>query len=360
MPTAISTPIDQHSATALAAAATATSTKGQRIPALDFTKGTLVLLMVLYHWVNYFIELPSKYYDYLRFLTPSFIFITGFMISHVYLSKYAPTDSRLAKRLCTRGLKLTGVFLALNVARAFIVPMLGTGFTSYNIPSLSNVFAVFVSGNFPVVGGKLISFSILVPISYLLILSGILMVPYRRHKYTFHFTCLCCLSCIAGLYLLGLRSYNLEFITFGLFGVLIGFMPISVINALGRHPYGLAAAYVSYLIAITIWSIPFLLLAVGVSLNLIVIYLVGDSDNLTGFVRRETILLGKYSLLGYISQIAILQLLSVSLRRFNLGLLSLAVSFVVAVGLTILSVEAVDRARERAVSVDRLYKAIFA
>src|SRR5215472_5576139 len=92
--------------------ATVSVSKAQRIPSLDFTKGTLVLLMVLYHWLNYFTNLPWKYYDYLRFLTPSFIFITGFIISHVYLSKYAASDTRLSKRLFTRGLKLIAVFLA--------------------------------------------------------------------------------------------------------------------------------------------------------------------------------------------------------------------------------------------------------
>jgi uncharacterized membrane protein len=28
--------------------------KPYRIPALDFTKGALVLIMVLYHWINHF------------------------------------------------------------------------------------------------------------------------------------------------------------------------------------------------------------------------------------------------------------------------------------------------------------------
>src|SRR5579872_386052 len=54
-----------------------------RVPALDFTKGALVLIMVLYHWMNYFIVLDWTYYRYLHFLTPSFIFITGFMISNI-------------------------------------------------------------------------------------------------------------------------------------------------------------------------------------------------------------------------------------------------------------------------------------
>src|SRR5690348_5413104 len=63
-----------------------------RDTALDFTKGLLVLFMVLYHWANYFLGFnfgpEGKYYDYLRFLTPGFIFITGFMISYVLLQRY--------------------------------------------------------------------------------------------------------------------------------------------------------------------------------------------------------------------------------------------------------------------------------
>ena len=106
---------------------TADSPKAQRISALDFTKGALVLIMVLYHWINYFIGLQWPYYRYLRFLTPSFIFVTGFMISNVYLSKYDAADPRLSKRLFTRGLKLMAVFLALNAARTLIVPVLSTG-----------------------------------------------------------------------------------------------------------------------------------------------------------------------------------------------------------------------------------------
>ncbi len=65
----------------LEAPTTASSPKGQRIPALDITKGTLVLLMVLYHWIHYFIDPQWKYLFYLRFLTPSFIFISGFMMN---------------------------------------------------------------------------------------------------------------------------------------------------------------------------------------------------------------------------------------------------------------------------------------
>ena len=112
--------------------------------------------MVLYHWMNYFIGPQWAYYKYLQFLTPSFIFITGFMISNIYLSKYAAADPRLSKRLFTRGLKLMAIFLVLNLARTFVVSVLGTGVLVQNPLDPRNIFAIFVSGNLPVVGGKLV------------------------------------------------------------------------------------------------------------------------------------------------------------------------------------------------------------
>src|SRR5580704_11951643 len=86
--------------------------KAGRISALDFTKGMLVLIMVLYHWINYFYPHDNRY---LRFLTPSFIFITGFLVSNIYLSKYGASDTRLSRRLAERALKILGVFVVLNV-----------------------------------------------------------------------------------------------------------------------------------------------------------------------------------------------------------------------------------------------------
>src|SRR5271170_5221971 len=120
MPSQTESQANRTAVQALDVQATTSVPKPQRISALDFTKGTLVLIMVLYHWINYFVGPQWEYYQYLRFLTPSFIFITGFMISNVYLSKYDAAGPRLSKRLFTRGLKLMAIFLALNVARTFV------------------------------------------------------------------------------------------------------------------------------------------------------------------------------------------------------------------------------------------------
>jgi peptidoglycan/LPS O-acetylase OafA/YrhL len=340
---------------------TATAPKTtQRISALDFTKGALVLIMVLYHWINYFIGGDWAYYQYLRFLTPSFIFITGFMVSHVYLTKYDPVDRRLSRRLFTRGLKLLVIFLVLNVARIFIVPVLATGVVAENPLDLRNIFIVFVSGNLASVSGKLVSFFILVPISYLLMFSGVLMFPYRFYRYTFHVACGLLLCSILILGLLGEQSQTLELFTVGMLGVLIGFLPIATINAFVRHPYVLALAYLCYTIAITIGGVPFPLLIIGVSLSVAIIYLIGASGSESGRIKSEVILLGKYSLFGYISQIAILQVLSAGFHRVNLGVAAFGISFLAAFILTIASVEIVDRARARTTGIDRLYKAVFA
>ena len=360
MPIEIESQASPHSVPRLDVPVITSSPKSQRIPALDFTKGTLVLIMVLYHWVNYFIGNQWGYYRYLRFLTPSFIFITGFMISNIYLSKYAVADARLSRRLFTRGLKLMAIFLVLNLSRIFVAPLLGIGVFSRNMLDLGNIFTVFVSGNLAVTGEKLVSFSILVPISYLLMFSGALMLAYRLYRYTFHLVCAVLLLCIAMLGVAGTGSYNLEFITIGMLGVLTGFIPTETINHFVRHPYMLALAYVGYAIAITIWDVPFPLLIVGVFLSLAVIYLIGASGGESGTTRSEIILLGKYSLFGYISQIAILQILGVGFRHVNLGIAVLGISFFAAFAFTILSVEAINRARARTASIDRLYKTVFA
>lgn len=340
--------------------ANAAARKPQRIPALDFTKGALVLVMVLYHWVNYFIGPQWEYYNYLRFLTPSFIFITGFLVSNIYVSKYAVADSRLSKRLFTRGIKLLAIFIALNLARTLIIPILGTGSLVQNSLDPRNIFTVFVSGNLPITGGKLVSFSILVPISYLLMFSGALMPSYRHYKYIFHVVCVLLLLTISMLRLTDAESYNLEFVTIGMLGVVTGFLSIETIDHFVRRPYTLAFAYLCYTFAITLWGVPFPLLVVGVFLSLMLIYLVGDRAGKSRIISNEIILLGKYSLLGYLSQIAILQILAAVFHRLDLGLTGLLISFLAAFALTIAAVEMVDRGRAKRATIDRLYKRVFA
>jgi peptidoglycan/LPS O-acetylase OafA/YrhL len=339
---------------------TTTDSKAQRNPALDFTKGALVLFMVLYHWLEYFVSTTGDFYRYIRFVTPSFIFITGFLISNIYLSKYEITDPRLPKRLLERSLKILGVFVALNVVISVLFSQSYSGQIQSSF-SASNLVAIFVTGNTEIAGsGKAAAFYILVPISYLLLLSAGLLILGRSFKYIFQAVFVLCLGSILVLYGAGLKSPNLELVTIGLLGVLLGNVPIDKINRFAMHSYMIVAAYLCYLILIRIWDVIYPLQIMGVCLSVTLIYLVGAKEGEPGRARKYVDLLGKYSLLGYIAQIAILQVLYRSLRYLNPGVIKLLLSFFAAFALTIISVEVVDRLRARSTVVDRLHKAIFA
>jgi len=131
--------------------------------ALDFTKGALVLFMILYHWLNYFVTPIGQFYNYLRFITPSFIFISGFLVTNVALAKYGDDNRRLGWRLLERGGKLLVLFTLLNIASGSLLSGGRSGEVGMArdvAKFLQNANAVYVTGN-----GKAASFQILVPIS---------------------------------------------------------------------------------------------------------------------------------------------------------------------------------------------------
>ncbi len=206
---------------------------------------------------------------------------------------------------------------------------------------------------------KSVAFFVLVPISYLLLLSALLVIVSRFYQYTFHVACLFLLLCVVVFEFIGLHTY-VELLTIGMLGVTAGYVPIERVNSLVRHPYLLAVAYLLYLGAITIWNVIYPLQIVGVCLSLMIIYLLGQKSGEPGEIRACIVLLGKYSLVGYIAQIAILQLLHVGLNHIHSEAVVLGLSFVLAFALTIVSVEILDRVRAQSVTIDKLYKTVFA
>ena len=76
-------------------------------------------------------------------------------------------------------------------------------------------------------------------------------------------------------------------------------------------------------------------------------------------VRQQVIVLGQYSLFGYIAQIAILQVLRATQHRLPFGPTVSSVSFVAAFVLTLCAVHALAVAKRRSLMVDRLYRTAF-
>ncbi|HEY1464411.1 MAG TPA: hypothetical protein VGF44_13425, partial [Terriglobales bacterium] len=93
--------------------------------------------------------------------------------------------------------------------------------------------------------------------------------------------------------------------------------------------------------------------------NVAIIYLIGASRWAESWMGRTIVLLGKYSLVGYISQIAILQILRRTMTPNTFGTYRFSVSFILAFVLTTWSVVLLNTARKHSSPIDRSYKLIF-
>lgn len=325
--------------------------KPRRIFELDATKGILVLTMVLYHWMNYFVAVDPSVYRYLRFLTPSFIFITGFLISYVYLRRSIASSRNIPARLLVRGLKLLAIVLVLNIVPALLA---ARGFQSR---AGDTTIRDLILGCF--LGTKAIAFSVLVPIAYLLIASGALLRIFQRYPMTFHVLSAITLSCALTLASIGIDSSYLQLFSIGALGISIGHFPIDRLNRAVKHKILLLTAYAAYLWAITVWNATYPLQIVGVCLSVALIYAFAGWCGESNYAGRTAIALGQYSLFGYIIQIVILQILHKALRfePDSDGLIGLA--FVVCIVGTITSVKIVNWSRLKYRSVNTIYSAIF-
>jgi len=322
-----------------------------RNTALDFTKGFLVLLMVFYHWFNYFVG-PSEVYNYIRFLSPSFIFITGFIVANVYFVKYDVHDLRLPTRLAIRGLKILAVYIVLN---ALIEGLLANYATS-NIPLV--LVSHLLGTARP--GVKDAAFPVLLPIGELLLLCAALVFAYRHSRYVVHAFCLFAFSIVVLMRIADIDNPNAELIAIGSLGIVLGMVPLARLERIIDRPAILTITYILFDIAVYRWKAHYALQVIGVCLNLAIIYLVGASRWAATWLGRIVVLLGKYSLFGYISQIAILQVLRRAMPTGTSELHLLAVSFGAAFILTTWSVMLLNAARKHSSLIDRSYKLVFA
>jgi peptidoglycan/LPS O-acetylase OafA/YrhL len=330
--------------------ARATAQVRPRDQALDFTKGALVLIMVLYHWMNYFVDLQWDAYRYLRFLTPSFIFIAAFIVSNAAIGRPRDRDRAAFVRLLQRGFKLLLVFSTLNV-------LIGVAVRHQGGSGVDRV----LGGTFTEVyvrGSSGASFDVLVPIAYfLLIAPAVLWLSRRLDAGTMLVAALSIAAAIIG-GITGIHSPNLELLAIAMLGLFVGTTPISTIQRKARLLW-VVPAYAAYVAAIAAWNVLFPLQIVGVCLSLLVLYMAGSWGGSDGVVQRHVILLGKYSLLGYIVQVLVLQVLRRGMSEYDLVAMSL-IPFLVTLVATVGVVQFVDAARTRSRVIDRCYRAVFA
>ena len=324
----------------------------QRLDFLDAAKGFLVAVMVVYHSLNY----TSQYalsFRYLSFLPPSFIFITGFLIARVYYPRAAAGEPGLTKKLLLRSLRLLLLFVALNVVSQFVrSPAYGR---SVGVEAFFREWPhTFVLG-----GHRMGVFEVLLPIAYLLALAPLLLRLMHWHRlflplFTAAIFALCCV-----------HEYrdtpvaNLRLMSAGLIGLLAGRWLRDPAD-LGRGFWIAAAALAAYAVFVAGRGYLYHVQLAGAIVA--VVFFSGASQRMgaESWFARWMILLGQYSLLAYIVQIAILQVQSRFTGRPDpLSVEALGI-FVGTLGLTTLSAVAARWVRARSALADRAYKLILA
>jgi len=118
--------------------------------------------------------------------------------------------------------------------------------------------------------------------------------------------------------------------------------------------------YALYLAAITNWNVSLPIQVLGTILTTILIYMAGQGTGGPRVIRDRAVLLGKYSLFGYIAHIAILQTIRrlswTASHEVSVLIASLLAGFV----LTLMVVELMDWATLKSRTVKWWYQLVFA
>ncbi len=322
--------------------------------ALDATKGVLVVLMVAYHTLNY----STQYYlafRYLSFLPPSFIFLTGYLLTKVYASRASSDDWGPTKRTLARGARLVLVFTFLNVVAHLFVRRNRLG----ERVDLSAFFGhwreVYLSGS-----GRAAVFEVLLPIGYLLLCAPVILWLAKRGRPALAILAGSLAIACAWLEWEGYTLGNLNLLSAGILGTLAGQLPSARTRVLGRWWVLAAVAY-----GATAWyavsdGVTYPVQVAGTISALGVIYGLCLNLRTSSRVQALFVRLGQYSLVAYIAQIAILQALSRVAGRPDPFSLPSAGLFAATALATTAIVEVLGWARRRSRPVDFCYRVLFA
>jgi hypothetical protein len=323
-----------------------------RIAALDWTKGALILFMVAYHAINYSAFRPLAF-RYLAFLPPSFILITGFLVGQVYAAKYDLRTWKPYMRLAIRGFKLFLIFLVLNIVHCILLERgVADGLWEFGGRSA----AIFLSGN-----GREGIFEVLLPIAYFLMLAPLLLWLRSRGP---RFVALCA----AGVFLIclllelnGKSSKNLGLLSAGTLGMTLGLISLDLLDAFARGRLILTLfLYSAYRLCSFLWGETYPVQMFGATVSVLVLYCCAVRLHTEAWPGRQLVLLGQYSLLGYLAQIALLQAvikIAGGKPQHSAGVIIVALP--TAVFLFIL-IKALHVVRRRSRISDLAYKAVFA
>jgi len=329
----------------------AVSRPSTRIDALDWTKGALIICMVIYHAINYSAFRPMAF-RFLGFLPPSFILITGFLVGQVYAAKYDLETWKPYARLAIRGTKLFLIFTLLNLARCVAL--------EHNFFDGMDEFAalsrtIFLSGN-----GRVGIFEVLLPIACFLLLAPLLLWFSSRNKAAIAICAVAIFFTCLALEMNGRFSNNLSLLSAGIIGMAFGLVRMESIDRVAMKWIPVLLLYLLYRLCSQIFGERYPVQMLGAAVSVFVLYACALHLNCASWFEQQIIILGKYSLLGYLAQIAVLQGLVKLTRGKPEHVMGVVVLSLLAMVLTFLIIRSVHAFRRRSRPGDMVYKAIFA
>jgi peptidoglycan/LPS O-acetylase OafA/YrhL len=329
-----------------------TSRNAARDLPLDFVKGILVVVMVVYHVMNYFSNAGPYEFGYVRFVTGSFIFISGYIISTFYRTRFQKDRTSAARRLYLRGLKLFAVFTSLNLLMTLTGIRNPTKAPLDLHSYLNNLNAIYVLGS-----PRIAAFQILLSISYLLMISPVVLLFSRFRKSAAIIT-LAIAFCLS---FLDTDSVNIGLGIVGLVGLSVGLLMGGLEDSFSIKQRSIIfAGLVIVIFLIDYLSRNVMTYSLGIMVMLKLFYDLGKSINLRHQVSQAIVLLGQYSLVCYIAQIVFLQAVARMFLQERWGLGWEMVSIVLVTSLFLAALCLLMRIiRERHVVMDKAYKLVF-
>jgi hypothetical protein len=322
----------------------------QRIDALDWTKGALILFMVVYHAINYSAFRPLAF-QYLAFLPPAFILITGFLVGQVYAAKYNLQTWAPYTRLATRGVKLLLIFLILNVAHCVLLERsVSEGLWEFG----DRAPAVFLSGN-----GRNGIFEILLPIAYFLFLAPFLLWVRSRTK----ITAVACVIAVALVCLAlarrGISSKNLMLVSAGVIGMALGLFRMELMIGFARRWVIVLCLYASYRIFSAFIGETYPVQMFGAAISVLLLFSCAIQLGTASRPGQRIVTLGRYSLFAYLAQIALLQVIVKLMGGKPNHWAGVVVTGALTSGLLFLSIAALQWCRRQARLADSVYRFVF-
>jgi peptidoglycan/LPS O-acetylase OafA/YrhL len=159
-----------------------------------------------------------------------------------------------------------------------------------------------------IMGGAAAAFEVLLPIAYVLILAPIVLLLARAGRWLALIAALAVVVAAIAVEHWGEQFPNLTLLSAGFLGIIAGSLSGQILR-LGRYWLVLVAAYLAYAIGMRSMPQTAATQLLSASLALFAIFASCAALGTRGFSRQRIVMLGKYSLLSYIFQIAFLQVL---------------------------------------------------